>query len=67
MWDRVETPSPEQTHGGSCLETTGYKTTISIDSPDAFINLFGLKDENVDVLKHELGGRAVHPWEPDHH
>lgn len=47
--------APDQTYGGSYLETNGYKTTISIDSPDAFINLFGLKDENVDVLKHELG------------
>ncbi|MDO4548482.1 MAG: PhoH family protein [Clostridia bacterium] len=25
-----------------------------IDSPDAFINLFGLRDENVDLLKREL-------------
>ena len=35
--------------------TTTYKTTITIDSPDAFINLFGLRDENVDLIKHELG------------
>ena len=37
------------------METTEYKTTLQIDSPDAFINLFGLRDENVDLLKRELG------------
>ena len=37
------------------METTAYKTTLQIDSPDAFINLFGLRDENVDLLKRELG------------
>ncbi len=31
-----------------------YKTTIEIESPDQFINLFGLRDENVDLIKHEL-------------
>ncbi len=37
------------------METTVYKTTLRIDSPDAFINLFGLRDENVDLIKRELG------------
>ena len=36
------------------METTAYKTTLRLDSPDEFINLFGLRDENVEVLKSEL-------------
>ena len=37
------------------MEDTLYKTTMTIDSPDAFVNLFGLRDENIDLMKHELG------------
>ena len=34
--------------------TTTYRTTMNIDSPDQFINLFGLRDENVELIKKEL-------------
>lgn len=38
------------------METTAntYKTIIEIESPDQFINLFGLRDENVGLIKSEL-------------
>ncbi len=36
------------------MEIERYTTTIEIDEPDQFINLFGLRDENIDLLKHEL-------------
>ncbi|MDL2206677.1 PhoH family protein [Eubacteriales bacterium OttesenSCG-928-N13] len=36
------------------METTPFKTTIVIEEPDQFINLFGLRDENIDLLKQEL-------------
>ncbi|MDO4739981.1 MAG: PhoH family protein, partial [Eubacteriales bacterium] len=32
-----------------------YKTTIEIPSPDQFMAIFGLKDENMQLLKDELG------------
>ena len=37
------------------METQEYKTKIEIDSPDQFIDIFGLRDENVDLIKRELG------------
>lgn len=36
------------------MEIERYKTIIEIDEPDQFINLFGLRDENIDLIKHEL-------------
>ena len=36
------------------METAPYKTKIDIDEPDQYINIFGLRDENIDLLKHEL-------------
>ena len=32
-----------------------YKTTMEIASPDQFMAIFGLKDENMQLLKEELG------------
>ena len=37
------------------METGDYKTSLTIESQGAFINLFGLRDENVELLKRELG------------
>ena len=32
-----------------------YKTTLEIDSPEQFMAIFGLKDENMQLLREELG------------
>ncbi len=41
--------------GGSYLEGNIHKTQMQVDSADHFISLFGLHDENVDILRRELG------------
>jgi phosphate starvation-inducible PhoH-like protein len=37
------------------LEGSIHKTQMHVDSADHFISLFGLNDENVDILRRELG------------
>ena len=37
------------------MDAMPYKTTLQMDSADAFVNLFGLRDENIALISRELG------------